>query len=108
MSHLQVIGTSVGVILGKRSSLLEPIAVLLAGKAKAPVSLSLSREEEFLCTHMRERTTIKLKLAAKKDGTFLGLESLILLDIGGYCDTRVGMSHTGSVAMGPYRIPHVD
>ena len=108
MSHLQVIGTTVGGDFGgKGPPFLEPIVVLLASKALRPVGLSLSREEEFLCTYMRERATMKLKLAAKKDGRFTGLESSMVLDIGSYCDTRVGMPHTGNYTMGPYRIPNV-
>ncbi len=109
MSHLRVIGATVGGDFGgKGGPYLEPICVLLARKANAPVSLSLSREEEFICTFLRERGILRLKLAAKKDGTLLGLQSRIILDIGAYCDTQPWRSSSGSFIVGPYRIPNVD
>ncbi len=109
MSHIQVIVTNIGGDFGgKGNPYLEPICILLARKAKAPVSLSLNREEEFICTYLRERATLKLKLAAKKDGTLLGLYSEVILDVGAYCDTIVGMLSSSNLIIGPYRIPNVD
>lgn len=109
MSRLRVIGATVGGDFGgKGAPYLEPISILLARKAHAPVSLSLSREEEFICTFLRERGILRLKLAAKEDGRLLGLQSKIILDIGAYCDTVVWVLSSGSFIVGPYRIPNVD
>ncbi|MDP2744857.1 MAG: xanthine dehydrogenase family protein molybdopterin-binding subunit [Dehalococcoidia bacterium] len=109
MSNVQVIGAAVGGDFGgKGNAYLEPICVLLAHKAHAPVSLALSREEEFLCSPMRERSRLRLKLAARKDGTLLGFQSTHILDSGAYNDTFQGFLFSLDVAIGPYRIPHLD
>ncbi|MFC1962613.1 xanthine dehydrogenase family protein molybdopterin-binding subunit [Chloroflexota bacterium] len=109
MSDVQVIGAAVGGDFGgKGNAYIEPICVLLARKANAPVSISLSREEEFISTTMRERSLIGLKLAAKKDGTLLGLQSTHILDSGAYNDTFHGFLFSMGVGIGPYRIPNLD
>jgi xanthine dehydrogenase YagR molybdenum-binding subunit len=50
------------------------IAAELARKAKAPVKLMLSRYEEQLCSGNRPSTAVKLKAAAKKDGTLVAID----------------------------------
>jgi CO/xanthine dehydrogenase Mo-binding subunit len=76
----------------KLRSLLEPICVALAQKGKAPVRLSLSREEEFTSTTTRYPTVIHVKTGVKRDGILVSPNGVWL----------------GAVtAAGPYRIPHV-
>ena len=50
------------------------IAADLARKAKAPVKLMLSRYEEQLCSGNRPSAAVKLKAAAKKDGTLVAID----------------------------------
>ena len=60
-----------------------PIGVALAIKARRPVKLTLTREED-MHDHARFSTQIHLKLAAKKDGTLTGGEMELITDIGAH------------------------
>jgi xanthine dehydrogenase molybdenum-binding subunit len=60
-----------------------PIAAALALKARRPVKLTLTREED-MHDHTRYGTQIRLKLAARKDGTLLGAEMELVADIGAH------------------------
>ena len=50
-----------------------PIAARLAKLSGAPVRLLLSRHEDFLCTGNRHSSVQRVRLAARKDGTFTAL-----------------------------------
>jgi len=60
-----------------------PICAALALKARRPVKLTLTREEDAH-DHTRYGTQIQLKLAAKKDGTLTGAEMELIADIGSH------------------------
>ena len=60
-----------------------PIAAALALKARRPVKLTLTREED-VHDHSRYGTITHLKLAAKKDGTLLGADMRLIADIGAH------------------------
>jgi xanthine dehydrogenase molybdenum-binding subunit len=60
-----------------------PICAALALKARRPVKLSLTREED-MHDHTKYPTQIELKIAAKKDGTLLGAEMSVVADIGAH------------------------
>ena len=60
-----------------------PICAALALKARRPVKLTLTREEDAH-DHTRYGTQIRLKLAAKKDGTLTGAEMDLIADIGAH------------------------
>ena len=60
-----------------------PICVALALKARRPVRLSLTREED-MHDHTKYPTQTYLKLAAKKDGTLTGAEMEVIADIGAH------------------------
>ena len=60
-----------------------PICAALALKARRPVKLTLTREED-MHDHTRYGTWIDLKLAAKKDGTLLGAKMELVADIGAH------------------------
>ncbi|MCL4396677.1 MAG: molybdopterin-dependent oxidoreductase, partial [Chloroflexi bacterium] len=60
-----------------------PICAALALKARRPVKLSLTREED-MHDHSNYPTQIELKIAAKKDGTLTGAEMELLTDIGAH------------------------
>ncbi|MBI4334694.1 MAG: xanthine dehydrogenase family protein molybdopterin-binding subunit [Chloroflexi bacterium] len=61
---------------------LEPLAVLLAKKSGKPVSLVLTREEQFIDTPHRVGVITYVKDAVAKDGTLLGRQLKIILDCG--------------------------
>ncbi len=60
-----------------------PICVALALKARRPVKLSLAREED-MHDHTKYPSQIKLRIAAKKDGTLLGAQMELVADIGAH------------------------
>lgn len=84
-----------------------PIGVALALKARRPVKLTLTREED-MHDHTRYPTQIHLKLAAKRDGTLLGAEMELLADIGAHniqAYSFLGVAIGWLVSL--YRIPNV-
>ncbi|MDI6814082.1 MAG: molybdopterin-dependent oxidoreductase [Desulfitobacteriaceae bacterium] len=60
-----------------------PICVALTLKAKRPVKLVSSREEDMY-DHCRYQTIIKYKLGAKKDGTLTAAKMEVIADIGAH------------------------
>ncbi len=86
----------------------EYIAILLALKARRPVKIVFTREEEFLATSPRQCTITKISHGCSKDGTLLFRDMEMILDNGAY--TSWGAT-TPSVMMLPisslYRVPNV-
>jgi xanthine dehydrogenase molybdenum-binding subunit len=60
-----------------------PIGVALALKAQRPVKLALTREED-MHDHTKYPTIIRLKIAAKRDGTLLAADQEVITDIGAH------------------------
>ncbi|MGD2147561.1 MAG: xanthine dehydrogenase family protein molybdopterin-binding subunit [Anaerolineae bacterium] len=60
-----------------------PIATALALKARRPVKVSMTREEDAH-DHARYGTRIDLKLAARGDGTLLGADMVLIADTGAH------------------------
>jgi xanthine dehydrogenase molybdenum-binding subunit len=60
-----------------------PICAALALKARRPVKLTLTREED-VHDHTRYGTQIHLKLAARDDGTLTGAQMELIADIGAH------------------------
>jgi len=84
-----------------------PICVALALKARRPVRLALTREED-MHDHTRYPTQTHLKLAAKKDGTLLGAEMEVIADIGAHViqgSSFLGVCVGWLVSL--YRLPNV-
>jgi xanthine dehydrogenase molybdenum-binding subunit len=60
-----------------------PICTALALKARRPVKLTLTREED-MHDHSKYPTQIHLQLSAKKDGTLTGAKMELVVDIGAH------------------------
>lgn len=60
-----------------------PIAVALALKARRPVKLCLTREED-MHDHCKYPSWIRLKLGAKKDGSLVSGQMKVVVDIGAH------------------------
>jgi CO/xanthine dehydrogenase Mo-binding subunit len=86
----------------------EYIAILLALKARKPVKIVFSREEEFFATSPRQCTTTKISQGCDKDGRLTFREMEMVLDNGAY--TSWGAT-TPSVMMVPisslYKVPNI-
>ncbi len=84
-SKIRVFQTHVGGGFGgKHFKRLQPICALLALKARRPVRLCLTREEEFMSSPPRHATHIRLKMGASRDGTLVAKETYIVLNSGAY------------------------
>lgn len=108
ISKIRVIPCHVGGGFGgKNRTLVEPICVALTQKAKLPVRLSLTREEEFTSTTTRHPTIIKIKMGVKRDGTLVACQMDLIYDAGAYAPTPNAVWLGAVTAAGPYRISHV-
>ncbi|MEG1448196.1 MAG: molybdopterin cofactor-binding domain-containing protein, partial [Oscillospiraceae bacterium] len=102
------VGGGFGVRIGL-SGKAEIIAALLSKLAKRPVKCEYTREEDFIASDTRHGGTIKVKLAAKKDGTFVALDTYATFNTGAYATFGVElMGVTGACGTaGTYRIPNM-
>ena len=86
---------------------IEPLAAVLAWKAKRPVRIALTREEDFL-TASKHGCTVQLKTGVKRDGTLVAQEATCYFNAGAYADISPRLIKNGGYSTaGPYRIPHV-
>lgn len=84
-----------------------PICAALALKARRPVKLSLTREED-MHDHTNYPAQIELKIAARKDGALLGAEMNLVADIGAHiiqAYSFLGVCVGWMVSL--YRLPNV-
>ncbi len=83
---LRVIQPPIGGAFGSKLDVypFEPICVLLAKKARRPVKLVFSREEEFIASPTRQPVRVQIRAGAKKDGTLTFRDVDCLLNNGGY------------------------
>ena len=85
LSKVDVIRIPVGGTFGSSIQMNSPIpiGVALALKARRPVKLALTREED-MHDHTKYPAIIRLKIAAKNDGTLLGADQELIADIGAH------------------------
>ncbi len=85
-SRIRIIQPPIGGGFGSKLDIypFEPIAMHLSMKAKRPVKLVFSREEEFIASPTRQPAYLKLRTGAKKDGTLTFRIADALLDNGAY------------------------
>lgn len=85
-SKIRLISKYVGGAFGSKNEL-EPFMIIcseLAKKARAPVSLILTREEEFMATGCRHPYRVTVRTGLKKTGEIMAREVKILVDKGAY------------------------
>ncbi|MFN3761942.1 MAG: xanthine dehydrogenase family protein molybdopterin-binding subunit, partial [Anaerolineae bacterium] len=85
LSKINVIRIPVGGTFGSGIQMNTPIPICaaLALKAGRPVKLSLTREEDFY-DHVDYPIQVRLRLAARADGTLLGADMELVTDIGAH------------------------
>jgi CO/xanthine dehydrogenase Mo-binding subunit len=108
MSRLRCLTPRIGAGFGnKMEPHIQPIAVLLTMKARRPVKLILSREQDFEMVRARHPFKIRVKTGVKNDGTLVAREVEVLLDGGAFADDSPGvLGYALLMSCGPYRIPH--
>ena len=85
-SKIRLISKWVGGAFGSKNEL-EPFMIIashLSKVARAPVSLILSREEEFMATGCRHPYRVTVRTGLKKSGEIMAREVKILVDKGAY------------------------
>lgn len=91
----------------KNHTKLEPLAALLARKAKKPVLLALTAEDTFR-TVSKPAVRVRIKTGVSSSGLLLARECLLHVDGGAYSDAGPRATQkAGYRAHGPYRIPHI-
>ena len=108
MSRLRCLTPRIGAGFGnKMEPHIQPVTVLLAMKAKRPVKLILSREQDFEMVRARHPFEIRIKTGVKRDGTLIAREVEVLVDGGAFADDSPGvLGYALLMSCGPYRIPH--
>ena len=109
MTKLRCLTPRIGAGFGnKMEAHVQPVVVMLAMKARKPVKLILSREEDFETVRARHPATIRMKTGARRDGTLIARETELLLDGGAYGDDSPGvLGYALLMNCGPYNIAHV-
>jgi CO/xanthine dehydrogenase Mo-binding subunit len=69
---------------GKTGFYAEPVAILLARKAKRPVKITLTRNEVFRATGPVSGTRSHVKMGVKKDGTITAAEAELIFQTGAF------------------------
>jgi CO/xanthine dehydrogenase Mo-binding subunit len=110
-ARVRVIQTTTGGGFGGKEefpSVVAAHAALLAVKAGRPVKLVYERGEDMRATTKRHPARIRHRLGLRRDGTFVALDTELLLDGGAYLTlSPVVLSRAVIHAPGPYSWPHV-
>lgn len=110
MSKIRVISPFVGGGFGGKAGVnIEPQVVAVAIKVGGrPVRLTLTREEEFQCSTVRQGLVARLKTGVTKEGKFVAQEAEFLWDAGAYNEYGANVTRTaGYSSSGPYEIPNM-
>ncbi len=101
-AHVKVIPSEIGGGFGGKIVVyLEPIALALSRKAQRPVKMVMSRDEVFRATGPTSGTKIRVKLGAKRDGTFVAAKLWLAYEAGAFRGSPVGAGMACSLA--PYK-----
>jgi CO/xanthine dehydrogenase Mo-binding subunit len=104
--RVRVVATPLGGGFGGKFVLLEPLVAALAMAVKRPVSLVLSRTEEFLATTPAPQSIFELKTGVARDGRLTALQARIIFDAGAYAGAPVSIA--GLLVGAYYRFPHLE
>lgn len=89
----------------KYESSVEPMAAALARKARRPVIMVNSRQDEMLFSHCRENAEIRIRSAITAEGEIVGREATLLMDCGAYGGEQIFLTTmTAHTLGGNYRL----
>jgi len=69
---------------GKTTIYLEPVAILMSGRSRRPVRMTMTREEVFRASGPASGTQSKVKIGAKSDGTLTAMQAWIGYEAGAF------------------------
>ncbi|GAC1313377.1 MAG: xanthine dehydrogenase family protein molybdopterin-binding subunit [Chloroflexota bacterium] len=109
LTDIRVVTPHIGGGFGsKLEASVELYAALLARKARRPIRLVNSRDEDLLTGNPRHPMTIRLKSGLDAAGQLVARQVKVVMDAGAYAvGSPVLTGVAANLATGPYRIPHV-
>lgn len=108
VAWVRIVVPFIGGAYGNKSyTKIEPLAVMMARKARVPVRFALTSAEAFR-TVRGPGARCRIRTKVNPDGTILARHLEVLFQAGAYADVgpRVAQK-AGYTAGGPYRIPHL-
>ena len=102
LERIRVIAEPLGGAFGGKFALVEPLAAGATLALRRPVRLVLTRTEDFQATNPASAQVTHLKVGARKDGTFTGIEGRMIVDRGSNAGWGVE-GITSALVVGPYR-----
>jgi CO/xanthine dehydrogenase Mo-binding subunit len=105
-SSVRIVAMPVGGGFGGKILLLEPIAGALAMVSGRPVSVVLTRSEEFQTATPAPQSILEVALGASRDGEFRALQARLLFDAGALPGAPVTIC--AMLLGGVYRVPNLD
>jgi len=106
---VRVIGPTMGAGYGNKDETpLSVICALLSQRAKKPVKIEFTREEEFIAGRKRHATNTTIKVGVKNDGSITAIHASTLMDTGAYLSSGPGViRRSGQGALYLYRCANV-
>ncbi len=102
--QVRIVPLTIGGSFGAKYGILEPLSAAAALALRQPVSIVLSRTEDFLATTPAPAFSIELKTGARQHGTVTVLQARVLVDNGAFNFNHGGIA--GMLLGGIYRFPH--
>jgi len=104
--RVRVVAMPVGGGFGGKFVLLEPLAAALAVAVRRPVSLVMTRNEEFLATTPAPQSRFEVALGAKRDGALTALRARVVFDAGAWAGAPLSIACV--LLASYYRFPNLD
>lgn len=110
ISKVRVVYPPMGGGFGNRlvTSMLEPIAALLALRCGRPVKITNTREEEFATARTRYPFKVHVKSGYKSDGTITALDITVVSDNGAYNDKGPAVMGATRLILNHYSVPCIN
>ena len=106
IGNIKVIPSEIGGGFGGKIVIyLEPLAVKLSELSGRPVKMMMTREEVFRATGPTSATWCKVKVGAKKDGTFTAATAWLAYEAGAFPGAPIGPGCMSVLA--PYDVPNL-
>ncbi|TDJ37404.1 MAG: xanthine dehydrogenase family protein molybdopterin-binding subunit [Gammaproteobacteria bacterium] len=85
VADLRVTASEIGGGFGGKTTIyLEPVAIVMSGKARRPVKMTMTREEVFRASGPASATKSRIKIGAKSDGTLTAMQAWIGYEAGAF------------------------
>lgn len=91
LGKLKVVASEIGGGFGGKTTVyLEPVSLILSRKTGRPVKMVMDRDEVFRASGPGSATRSKIKIGAKKDGTFTAMEAHLCYEAGAFKGSPMG------------------